>query len=119
MANVSFQLLGDTRIKGATELSDSYWHISIIGGNNLDLRKATFPQDRPVNIKTFCLVGNTKILVPPGTKVDVSALRLLGDREVDISQAEKDIHNYIKVKHFGVIGDTKVRSEPLELPIEE
>ncbi len=111
MSKISFRLIGNNSIAGAPELSGSYWNICVIGNINLDLRKALFPQDQPVRIKTICLVGKSKILVPEGTKVELGGFKLIGNFEVNVSQAEEEVHNHLKVSHFGLIGDARVTNK--------
>ncbi|MFC1925439.1 LiaF domain-containing protein [Chloroflexota bacterium] len=111
MAKVSFRLIGNNSLKGATELSGSYWNICIIGNTDLDLRKAVFPQDKPVRIKTLSLLGKSKILVPEGTKVDLGGFKVVGNYKVNVSRSEDETHNHLKVSHYCLFGDAKVRSK--------
>ena len=111
MPKMSFRLIGNSTIAGAPELSGSYWNICVIGNINLDLRKALFPQDQPVRIKTICLLGKSKILVPEGTNVELSSFKVIGNNEVNVSQAEEEVHNHLKVSHFCLIGDAKVTNK--------
>lgn len=111
MAKVSFRLIGNNSIAGAPELSGNYWNICIVGDVDLDLRKAIFPQDQPVCIKTICLLGKSKILVPDGTNVELGGFKLIGDYKVNVSRAEEEVHNRLKVSHYCFIGDAKIVSE--------
>jgi len=111
MPKMSFRLIGNSTIVAAPELSGSYWNICVIGNINLDLRKALFPQDQPVRIKTICLLGKSKILVPEGTNVELSGFKVIGNNEVNVSQAEEEVHNHLKVSHFCLLGDTKVTNK--------
>jgi len=111
MPKVSFRLIGNNRITGASELSGSYWNICIIGNMNLDLRKALFPQDQPVRIKTICLVGWSRTLVPEGTNVELGGFKIIGNYEVNVPRAEEEVHNHLSVSHFCIVGDAKVTNQ--------
>ncbi|MFC1994429.1 hypothetical protein ACFLVI_04100 [Chloroflexota bacterium] len=111
MSKVSFRLIGNNSIAGAPKLSGNYWNICVIGNTNQDLRKATFPQDQSVCIKTICLLGWSKTLVPEGTEVELGGFKVIGNYEVNVSQAEEEAHNHLKVSHFCLIGDAKVTNE--------
>jgi len=114
MPKVFFRLLGTNRIAGAPKLSGSYLNISIIGSNKLDLREAAFPEDQPVCVKSYCLMGKTRIIVPHGTTVDLGGCKVIGNYEVNVSQAEEEVHNHLKVSHWCLIGDVKVISKVID-----
>ncbi|MFC2059153.1 hypothetical protein ACFLTS_05920 [Chloroflexota bacterium] len=111
MSKLSFRLIGNNSIAGAPKLSGNYWNICVIGNTNLDLRTAIFPQDQPVRIKTICLVGWSKTLVPESTKVELGGFKVIGNYEVNVSQLEEEVHNHLKVSHFCLLGDAKVTNK--------
>lgn len=111
MAKVAIRLIGNNSITGAPELSGNYWNISIIGNTDLDLRKAIFPQDKPVRIKNLCLFGKSKILVPEGITVDLVGLKVVGNYKVNVSRSEDEAHHHLKVSHYCLVGDAKVNSK--------
>jgi len=111
MGSVSVFLIGGNSFGSVLEASGTYWHISLLGGGKIDLRKAVFPQGEPVRINTITVFGGSRILVPRGTRAEISGLQLIGGNRSGVRPAEQEVRNHLKVKVFCVAGGANVSSE--------
>lgn len=74
----SFSLIGDTRIGGWIAVGPSMRSIALIGDTLIDLTSADIPPEG-VEIQVYNLIGDIKILLPDGARVQVQAIKLIGD----------------------------------------
>ena len=108
MGSVTVSLLGVASLTNVSEASGTYWHISLLGGNKVDLSKAIFPPDKPVHVNTITLFGGSRIYVPRGTRVEVGGFHVIGGNRSNVSVAEKEVRNHLKAKIFCIYGGINV-----------
>jgi predicted membrane protein len=83
--------------------------ISVVGGADLDMTQAVF--DSPeVTITWWSLLGGLTLVVPPGTKVDVSGFRLLGGRDVKVTPGNGGNAQIVHIVANTLVGGVKVYS---------
>jgi hypothetical protein len=110
MGGTSFGLIGGTRVEGATKISGTYWHVSVLGSSRLDLRQADFPTDQPVRINILSILGGGRIRVPRGTRVEIGGFHILGSKRQDVDRAEEEVTNHLKVNLFCLVGSIRITS---------
>ncbi|QGU02905.1 hypothetical protein CKALI_10250 [Corynebacterium kalinowskii] len=85
----SFSLMGGTEKKGAWTIAPAHTSITVMGGNIIDLTKATFA-GRDVTINAWAFMGGIDILVPEDIRIKCDGVAVMGafeikdDREVTI-----------------------------------
>jgi predicted membrane protein len=98
-----FSLLGDVT-EGALPVGWTDEQIvALLGDVRLDLR--TRPQSEGAILRVFHLVGDVRLRVPPGTRVNTSGTTLFGDQPVDAEAGEGP---EVEVRAWGLFGDVKV-----------
>ncbi|MEJ5997628.1 DUF1707 SHOCT-like domain-containing protein [Corynebacterium sp. H130] len=85
----SFSLMGGSEKKGAWTIAPSHTSITLMGGNTIDLTKATFA-GRDVTIHAWAVMGGIDIIVPEDVRIRCDGVAVMGgfevtdDREVTI-----------------------------------
>ncbi|MEM8925501.1 MAG: LiaF domain-containing protein [Actinomycetota bacterium] len=103
-----FALVGDVKVGGWLTVEEDMTIISGVGDITVDLSSAAIG-DGGVTVKTWSLVGDTRVIVPDGARVQVETISVLGD---DAEAVTPPIGNgpVVRVRSFSLIGDTSVYS---------
>ncbi|TVQ95615.1 MAG: DUF1707 and DUF2154 domain-containing protein [Spirochaetaceae bacterium] len=72
-----FAILGGSERRGVWRPARRSRVLAIMGGVDLDYRKALFPHG-VTEVTVFCVMGGVDVIVPPGVNVEVSGLPILG-----------------------------------------
>lgn len=101
-------LLGGTKRRGVWRVPQRSLLISIVGGADLDMTQAEFSSSE-VTVTWWSLLGGLTIIVPPGTKADISGFRLLGGRDIKIADGAPG-GTTVHVVANTLVGGVKIRS---------
>ena len=63
-----------------------------------------------VDIQAFTLIGETKIIVPPGATVEMTGFILIGETANKMRNYEGQSTMRVRVRSFGAIGECVVRT---------
>lgn len=89
--------------------STSVYHL--FGDVVLDLREAEL-DSRHVRIHSYGLFGDVRLLVAPGTRVDVSGTSVFGEHKIDSGAAGDPGGLRVELSSHSVFGDVKVKVLP-------
>ncbi|MFP4383783.1 MAG: DUF1707 domain-containing protein [Spirochaetia bacterium] len=107
--NVIFKFMGDREILPHEFEDDTPVIITILGDQKIDLR--TITDRRTIILNNFSLIGDTKIILPPGYKFKKKHTTLLGDfkfRKRESIRLPEGSRGTIIMKGFKLIGDVTV-----------
>lgn len=104
----SLSLIGDTRIGGWIAVGSSMRSIALIGDTLIDLSSADIPPEG-VEIQVYSLIGDVKVLLPDGARVQVQAIKLIGDNRQRLVAPVADGPT-IKITVVSLISDVVVQS---------
>ncbi len=82
---------------------------NLMGSTRIDLRDTALPPGR-LKIDAFCLMGDIKVIVPPGLAVRVSALPIMGNSHIDRSVNRRVDRGapYVEVSGLTLMGNLTV-----------
>lgn len=108
-------VLGDSKQSGVWHPPHEINAVAALGDVKLDLRQANLI-DGQITVQAIAIMGDVKILVSPGTRVELDGLALLGDKEIRLRDADvapngKAVH----VHGYSIMGDVKVASNEEDL----
>ncbi len=104
----SFSLLGDVKIGGWVAVGRSLSATAIVGDVLIDVSSAAIGEEG-LDIVARSIIGDVKIVVPDGARVQSSVVNLIGDRK-EILTPPVAGGPTIRINSFGLLGDTKVYS---------
>ncbi|MDH3680276.1 MAG: DUF1707 domain-containing protein [Acidimicrobiia bacterium] len=113
-ARSSFKLLGDTKVGGWLTLDGDLTAINVIGDTVIDLSSAAIP-DRGVTVAAWSLIGDVKVIVPDGVRVQSQVISLIGDRTERLTPPQPGAPT-VRVRVQLAVGDSGVYSLS-EVPI--
>lgn len=102
-------IMSDRRMSGDWLSSDAVTGITVMGSTTMDLRDATLPPGR-LRIELFTLMGETKIIVPPGLPVRLSAFPLMAEARLDdrVPRRVDPDSPWVEVSGMAVMGEIRV-----------
>jgi Domain of unknown function (DUF1707)/Cell wall-active antibiotics response 4TMS YvqF len=108
----SVAVMGGVERKNRWRVPESTYAIAIMGGCELDLRRAEI-ESSVVEITAVAVMGGVDIIVPEGVPVEVSGFALMGAKDENV----KDVPllpgaPLIRVRAFALMGGVSVRSKP-------
>jgi Domain of unknown function (DUF1707)/Cell wall-active antibiotics response 4TMS YvqF len=108
----SVAVMGGVERKNRWRVPESTYAIAIMGGCELDLRRAEI-ESSEVEITAVAVMGGVDIIVPEGVPVEVTGFALMGGKDENI----KDVPllpgaPLIRVRAFALMGGVSVRSKP-------
>ena len=80
---------------------------TMMGSQTLDLTEVDAQE---VDIQAFTLIGETKIIVPPGATVEMTGFILIGETANKMRNYEGQSTMRVRVRSFGAIGECVVRT---------
>lgn len=99
---------GDIKRTGAWHVPQHTQVLHLFGDVVLDLREA-LPDSRDLKIQAFGMFGDVKLIVPPGTRVDVSGGSVFGDQRVDPDCIGQTGGLHVDISCYNLFGDIKVK----------
>jgi hypothetical protein len=106
----TFALLSDMKRKGRWRLEGQTTAISVLADCTLDLRHAII-QSEDVIIDAYVMLGALKIIVPPGTPVDLGGFAVLGSSSSKVEDDEPlPGVPIVRVRGFTLLGALNVVS---------
>lgn len=107
-----FVPFGNRIMRGRFALARKTGVVMLMSEIHLDLRDAVLLGPEPV-IKVKVLMGNLRVLVPPGIQVEVDESSLFGQRHITTyGPPPSAARPLLKVRMFGVLGSVKVTDDP-------
>jgi hypothetical protein len=83
--------------------------LSVMGGADLDLRPASFPNGE-ATITAIAFMGGSTIRVPEGARVELSGLAFMGGNDNNVAPAADGSGPLIRVRAWSLMGGVDVRS---------
>lgn len=80
---------------------------TLMGSQTLDLTKVDALH---VDIRACTIMGETKIIVPPGTHVDLGGFILMGETSNKMYDDEGESPMRVRVRSYGLMGECSVRT---------
>ncbi|MCA1755749.1 MAG: hypothetical protein LC641_13845 [Spirochaeta sp.] len=105
-----FALLGGTERRGIWRPARSTKVLAVMGGVDLDYRKALFPPGR-TRVTALCIMGGLDIVVPPGVEVELTALPILGGVDNRTDSPEEPSAPVLEVRAVAIMGGVDIRTK--------
>ena len=107
-----FKVFGDLTRVGRWDLTRGFRGTVVLGDILLDLREAVVDAPR-TRIRVRSVLGDTRVLLPPGVTVTVGGSQILGDLKVDDTHYIGGGGPHIDLVADSLMGDVKVRYLPM------
>jgi predicted membrane protein len=107
----NFSIIGGTRVHGRFKPERKNVYTTLIGDHKIDLREAELSRDTPIKITICKFIGNAKVILPPGTQIDVGGIMLLGNKKTFVDPGTEPSGIHVKIRYNCIIGDLRVASE--------
>jgi len=108
-SSIIFALLGGAERRGVWRPARSTKVVALMGGVDLDYRKAVFPPGRTV-VNALCVMGGLDIVVPPGVTVEVSALPILGGVDDRSDSPEDPSAPVLEIRAIAIMGGVDIKT---------
>ena len=83
--------------------------VDFMGGSDLDLRAASFP-DGEATVTAIAVMGGSTIWVPEGARVELSGFALMGGNSNSVRTAATTSGPLIRIKAWSLMGGIDVKS---------
>lgn len=106
-------ILGEARRAGRWRVARRCVVVNLMGGADIDLNDAELAADE-VELTVLSILGDSKVRVPEGLRVEVSDVGILGSNTVEHSAAGAGGHAgpVLRVRLVSVLGSASVRRGP-------
>ncbi|MEL7157307.1 MAG: LiaF domain-containing protein, partial [Actinomycetota bacterium] len=104
----SLSLLGDVKLGGWLAVDDDLTATAVFGDAVVDLSSAALPAEG-VRIDVRSVVGDVKVIVPDGARVQLQSTAVIGDRKSRLVDPI-DGAPTVRIRAFTVLGDAAVYS---------
>ena len=107
-------LMGDITRTGSWQVAERTTLLMFLGDVRLDLREVLRPGET-LEISTYTGLGDVKLVVPAGTRVELQGFTLLGDLRHDVDPAAEGVPETgacVRVNATSLLGDVRVRTMP-------
>ncbi|GAA4096948.1 hypothetical protein GCM10022214_71000 [Actinomadura miaoliensis] len=105
----------DERISG--RISDALEAHAVMGDVVLDLREAQVPTGQ-VEVCVTAVMGDVRIIVPDGVRVELTGYAVMGDREVAVREVPPGLQvPVVRVRAKAVMGDIKIVDDEHHAPV--
>jgi hypothetical protein len=106
-------VIGNEERGGRWRPGDDTRALALIGDCTLDLRQAEVEGVELV-VTAIAVLGDVRVVVPPGVAVDLEGVALLGDKKYRVAEAPELRAGapHLRVTAYAVVGDVTVMSEP-------
>ena len=105
----NFSVFGGTNVKGRYKPEQTNTFAMLAGGLEIDLRQAELP-DTPIKFSIYALFGGAKVIVSPGTSVDVGGIVILGGKKTDVDPGTEPSKAHVKIRFNCLAGGLEVTS---------
>ncbi len=105
-----FAVLGGAERRGVWRPARSTKVVAVMGGVDLDYRRAIFPPGRTV-VTALCIMGGLDIVVPPGVAVEVTALPILGGVDDRTDSPEDPSAPVLEVRAIAIMGGVDIKTK--------
>lgn len=105
-------VMGDRHLAGNWLSGDRVSSFTVMGSTKIDLREVDLPPG-PLKIEVFTLMGETRIIVPRGLPVRMSAFALMAESRVDreVEQQTRGAESWVEVSGFAMMGELRVTAK--------
>lgn len=102
-------VMGERNLQGDWLNGDKVDAFTLMGSTKLDLRDTALPEGR-LRIEVFCLMGETKVVVPRGLPVRIRAFPFMGEARAarDVDQRIDRDGPYVDIEGFVMMGSLVV-----------
>ena len=100
--------LDDVERKGRWDLTQGAEVFTLMGDIYLDLREAVIDSE-VTELKTRSVMGDTRILIPPGVRVELSGSRIMGSLKTEEGRYAAPYGPVIRIQADTFMGDVKLR----------
>ena len=99
--------VGGLRVSGPWRMDRHVIAVSIVGGTRLDLSEAQLAAPE-VTLTKVALVGGTRIIVPPGIRVEASGFSLIGGTRVQGGPEPGPGAPTVHIRAFRLVGGVRI-----------
>jgi hypothetical protein len=112
-------VIGNDERSGRWRPGEDTRTLALIGDCTLDLRQADV-EGGELHITAIAVIGDVRVVVPPGVAVELEGVSLLGDKKCREGEAPAPPPGAprVRVTAYAVVGDVIVMSEPPVRPLE-
>jgi hypothetical protein len=107
-------VMGGTNWRGRLRLPEHSTIVAIMGGANIDLRRAHIEAPE-VTITAWAIMGGVNVTLPPNVEADVSGFSLMGGRN-DHTRTPAHPAAVVRIRAYSLMGGFNVRSARSALP---
>jgi len=107
----NFSIIGGTKVQGKFKLEHKNIYTTLIGDHMIDLREADLSGNTSTKITMCKLIGNAKVIVPPGTSVDTGGIVLIGNKKDSIESGPESSGTHIEVSFNSLLENLEVTSK--------
>lgn len=102
-------VMGDRQLTGDWLNGDQVGSFTVMGSTKIDLRDTALPPGR-LKIDAFCLMGETKIIVPRGLPVRLNVFPFMGEAKLarDVRSRVLPGEPFVEVNGFAMMGSLVV-----------
>jgi hypothetical protein len=118
-ARWSVALIGNEERSGRWRPDEDTRAVALIGDCTLDLRE-TQVEGGELRITAIAVLGDVRVVVPPGVAVELEGIALLGDKKYRLGDAPQPPPGAprVRVKGYALLGDVTVMSKPPVRPLD-
>jgi hypothetical protein len=112
-------VIGNDERSGRWRPGEDTRALSLIGDCTVDLRQAEVGGGE-LRITAIAVIGDVRVVVPPGVAVELDGVSLLGDKRYRVGEmpAPPPGAPRVRVTAYAVVGDVTVLSEPPVRPLD-
>jgi hypothetical protein len=112
-------VIGNDERSGRWRPGEDTRALALIGDCTLDLRQADV-EGGELRITAIAVIGDVRVVVPPGVAVELDGVSLLGDKRHRVGEvpAPPPRAPRVRVTAYAVVGDVTVMSEPPVSPLD-
>jgi hypothetical protein len=102
-----FSVLSSRQSRGRWTPGEPNKTLTVLGSQTLDLTEI---DALDVEIRAYTMLGETKIIVPPGAQVDLDGFIFLGETTNKTHNDEGESRMRVRVRSYGLLGECTVRT---------
>jgi uncharacterized protein DUF1707/cell wall-active antibiotic response 4TMS protein YvqF len=112
-------VIGNDERSGRWRPGEDTRALALIGDCTLDLRQAEV-EGGELRITAIAVIGDVRVVVPPGVAVELEGISLLGDKRYRVGEvpAPPPGAPRVRVTAYAMVGDVTVMSEPPVRPLD-